>query len=219
MELAEGDLKLQIVVLPTKALGPQPSLRCLPGEDGRGSALLGLPGQLSDEGAGLAHVLALPIGQGLLAGAFGSLIFIKEDRGRTHQGQIARRIGMAHLAVIFPLGMIAPVMLFDFNPPVLSDSFEQELGRGFLGPEAGHPVKRLVGDFDDPAPAEDFDVAIDADNLRGSGQAQGGSIDGDRPEGALFQAPVSLTDRLSLRGKSCPAAVAGLWPTRAVGCL
>lgn len=74
--------------------------------------------QLTYQVAGLAHVLAQPIRQGLLC--FGSmpLEFVEEDGGGAHQREIARSSGIAHLAMVFPLGMITPVMLPDLNGPI-----------------------------------------------------------------------------------------------------
>lgn len=122
------------------------------------------------------------------------------------------------MAVIFALSVIAPIMLFDLNGPILADSLEQYLGRGFLGPETGNSVNGFVGRFDDTPFAEELHGAIDAENLRGSRQADRRSIDWNGPELALFDAAMSFIERLSLRGEYCPARAAGLWPERAVGC-
>lgn len=76
---------------------------------------------------------------------------------------------MAHLAVIFSLGVVSPVMLFNFNAPILSDALEQHFRRSFLGPETGHSINGFLSRFVNPAFAEELDLAIDAKDLRGSG--------------------------------------------------
>lgn len=146
-------------------------------------------------------------------------MFVKEDRRRTHEGEVAGGGGVAHLAVIFSLGVVAPVMLFNFNPPILSYALEQQLGRSFFGPETGHSVNGFMSRFVDPAFAEELDYAIDAKDLRGSGQPDGRPVNGRSPEVALFNPTMALIGRLSLRGGYCPAVTAGLWPAHWAGCL
>ena len=51
-----------------------------------------------EERIGLAEVLALPVGQRVLAVAFPALLFVKEDGQRAHQSEIVRRGGLAYLA-------------------------------------------------------------------------------------------------------------------------
>ena len=74
---------------------------------------------LLDQGIGMAVVFALPVGEGFFCVRFKPLLFIKEDGRRTHEGEIARADGVAHQAMIFPLGVVAAVMLFDFDGPVI----------------------------------------------------------------------------------------------------
>lgn len=127
-------------------------------------------------------------------------MFVKEDDRRTHEGKVAGGVGVAHLTVIFSLGVVSPVMLFNFNAPVLSYALEQHFRRSFFGPETGHSINGFMCRFVDPAFAEELDSAIDAKDLRGSGQPNGGPINGHSPESALFNATMALIGRLSLRG-------------------
>lgn len=167
----------------------------------------------------MTQVLGLPIRQRALARTGLPLPLVKKDRRRAHQRKIACSHRVPHLAVVLSLGVIAPVMLFDFNSPILPDPLEQNLGRSFFGPETGHSVNGLVGRFDDAAFAQEVHLATDAEDLRGSSQTGRGPIGRQSPKPALLDPAMALIDRLSLRGEGCPAATAGLWPTRAVGCL
>lgn len=127
-------------------------------------------------------------------------MFVKEDRCRTHKGEVAGRGGVAHLAVIFSLGVVSPVMLFNFNAPILSHALEQHFRRSFVGPETGHSINGFMSRFVDLAFAEELDFTIDAKDLRGSGQPDGRPVNGHSPESALFNPTVALIGRLSLRG-------------------
>jgi hypothetical protein len=74
--------------------------------------------QLSDQWIGIADILAVPVWQRLFCVATGPLVFIKKDRRRTHERKIARGDGVAHQAMIFPLGVVAAIVLFGFDDPV-----------------------------------------------------------------------------------------------------
>ena len=107
---------------------------------------------------------------------------------------------MTDLAVIFSLGVVSSVMLFDLNAPILSDALEQHFRRSCFGPETGHSINGFLSRFVDPAFAEELDFAIEAEDLRGSGQPEGGPVNGHSPELALFNPAMALIERLSLRG-------------------
>jgi len=163
-------------------------------------------------------VFALPVRQGFFALASPALEFKEEDGQRTHQREIAGGDGVTHLTVILPLGVVAAVMLFDLDGPIATDQAEKFLRIGLLGPEAGHEIGRFVGGFDHAAFAQELSLAIDADELSGARQPQGGPIDLQDPEPALFEASMSLIDRLSLRGERRPRGAAWLWRARWVDC-
>jgi hypothetical protein len=63
-----------------------------------------------DQVLGLAVVFALPVGEGFFGVAPGTLQFKQKDGGGTHEGEIARGDGLAHQAMIFPLGVVAAVV-------------------------------------------------------------------------------------------------------------
>src|SRR5512139_3686400 len=88
-------------------------------------------GEAVDQGIGIAVVLVLPVRQGALALAVPALTLIKEDGEGSHQGQIARGGGMTHLAMIFTLGVVPPVMLLGFDTPVATHPRQQNLWARF----------------------------------------------------------------------------------------
>lgn len=169
--------------------------------------------QLTYQVAGLAHVLAQPIRQGLLC--FGSmpLEFVEEDSSRAHQGEIARSAGVAHLAMVFSLGMITPVMLLDLDGPISSYQVQESLGIRLLGRKTGYGVKRLVGCLENFAPTQVLDIAVDSQELGYSCQSHRRAVCLQHPKATRFNSPVPLINGLSLRGEVRPAATAELWPT------
>ena len=132
-------------------------------------------GHLLDQGIGRAVVFALPVGEGFFCVRFKPLLFIKEDGRRTHEGEIARADGVAHQAMIFPLGVVAAVMLFDFDGPVFAHQFQEPLRAGFVRPATGDAVNGLLRGFNDPAFAQVLNFALQAEDLGGASQAEGGS--------------------------------------------
>src|SRR5882724_10105169 len=101
-------------------------------------------------------------------------------------------------------------MLAVFDLPLVPNQFQQSLRPGFLGPKTGHFISDFFGVFDDLAASDRIDLALETDQLRGAGQAQGLRLEGANPERPLFNATVVLVDRLSRRGgkepvKSCRA--------------
>ena len=66
---------------------------------------------------GIADILSLPVWQGFLGIALGSLVFIKKHCRRAHEGKVAGGNGVAHQAMIFPLGVVTTVVLFGFDGP------------------------------------------------------------------------------------------------------
>lgn len=149
----------------------------------------------------MAHVFALPVGEGFFGIAFGELEFKKEDGQGTHQREVASGDGVTHQAVIFPLGMIAAVMLFNLNSPIAAHLFQQGLGIGLVGPKAGDQISGFVGVFDDLTLAQGLSLAVNTDHLSGAGQAQRRPIGGQNPKATGFNAAVALVDRLRLRGE------------------
>src|ERR1039457_1133851 len=83
--------------------------------------------QLSDQCIGIADILALPVWQRLFCAAMGPLVFITKDCRRTHQREIARSDGVAHQAMIFPLGVVTAIVLFGFDGPVSALSITNAL--------------------------------------------------------------------------------------------
>jgi len=167
----------------------------------------------------MAMVLALPIGQGSFAIAAASLSFVEEDRQRSHQREIPCGGGVAHLAVVFPLSVIAAVVLFGFDAPVASYQPQQSVRVGFLGVEASDPTASLAGGLDHLAAPQVVHLLVEAEDLRRSGQTEGGPIDRLAPELALFDPPMAFIGRLSLRGEDRPPGAVWLWRRPGVGCL
>jgi hypothetical protein len=93
----------------------------------------------------MAHVPALPVWQGLLGPAAGALMFEEEDRDRAQEAEIARGGAVADLAVVFALGVIAPVMLLGFDRPIAGCIADIPVGRGF------RPEAKLSGQGSGPA--------------------------------------------------------------------
>ena len=164
-------------------------------------------------------VFALLVRQGVFAFAFLALEFKEEDRSRTHERQIASDDGVRNLAVIFALGMISAVMLFGFNRPIPTDQLQELLRIGLVCPKARHEIGRFVSGFDHAAFAQGLSLAIYADDLSGAGQPHGRPIDLHDPEPALFDASMSLIERLSLRGERRLEAAVLLLRARWVDCL
>ena len=71
-----------------------------------------------DQSIGIADILSLPVRQRCFGVALGPLVFIKKDGRRTHEREIARGDGVAHQAMIFPLGVVTAIVLFGFDGPV-----------------------------------------------------------------------------------------------------
>lgn len=103
--------------------------------------------------------------------------------------------------MVLALGVIAPIVLSDFDPPVAAHEPQQILWVGFFRGEAGDAVMGFVGGFDDLPPAQGVGVLVEAEDLSGLGQAEGGPVDGLTPDLALGDPPMVFIRRLSLRGE------------------
>ena len=68
-------------------------------------------------------------------------------------------------------------MRFELDGPIASHQCEQFLRIDFLAREAGHQRGGFRGGFDHAALAEELRLAIDAEELRGPRQPDGGPID------------------------------------------
>ena len=110
-------------------------------------------------------------------------------------------------------------MLAVFDLPLVPNHFQQALRPGLLGPKTGHFVGYFFRVFDDLPTADLIDLALQAQQLCGTSQAQGLRLDGANPQRPVFNATVVLVDRLSRRGEKNPSRVVGPWPKRAVDCL
>ena len=115
----------------------------------------------------------LKIGQRLFAAFAFGLRFEEENGQRTEQGQIARRRRVAHGAAVLVLGTVPAIVLTIFNTPMVADQFQQWRRPSLLRPVGGHGESDLVGFFDYLALAHRLNVAIDADDLGYSRQADG----------------------------------------------
>ena len=69
-------------------------------------------------------VVGLKIRERLFAVLGFALLLEEENRQGTEQAQIARRWGVPHRTVVFPLGAITPMMLAIFNTPVLAGQLQ-----------------------------------------------------------------------------------------------
>lgn len=166
----------------------------------------------------MAMVVRLPVGQGGFALGMSALLLVEKDRQRSHQRQIARGGRLTDVAMILALGVIAPIMLLDFDGPVATHQGEQRVGIGLVWVETADAPTGFAGGFDDLPPAQVVGLLVETEDLSGSRQAQRGSVQGLTPELALGNPPMVFIGRLGLRGENRPPAVVGLWPGRAVGC-
>jgi hypothetical protein len=122
-------------------------------------------GEELDEAGGLAMVLALPVRQGLLAVAAVALPFVEEDRERSHEGEVPRGRGMAHLAMILPLGVIAAIMLLDLDAPITADEAQESVRVGFHRVKAADSVARFPGGLGDLPPPQMIHLLMEAEDL------------------------------------------------------
>jgi hypothetical protein len=67
--------------------------------------------------------------------------------------------------------------------------------------------------------AQELSLAIDPDELSGARQPHGRPVDLQDPEPALFEASMSLVERLGLRGERRPRGAVWLWRARGADCL
>ena len=171
-----------------------------------------------DERVGMAMVVALPVGERAFAPGAPPLALIEKDRQRSHQGEIPCRGGMADLAMVFALGVIAPVMLFGFDAPVATHQAEQGVGIGFVEVETADAVTGFPGGLEDLTPPQVIDLLVEAKDLRGSGQTERRAIDGLAPEFTVFHAAMAFIQGLRLRGENRPRGAVWLWRARGVDC-
>lgn len=161
----------------------------------------GAGGQDAKELVGIPVIAFEPVREGGLTPGAPVLGLVKENGQGTAQGQGAGGPGVAHQAVVFPQGMVPPVVLGVLNGPVTAGEVHQGLWAGLLGQQAGDPIGGFLGGFDHPAPAELLTFEVDAEDLPGPRQAQGGAIDRLAPQRALVDPPVGLVHRLDCRGE------------------
>lgn len=189
-----------------------------PGPECVGRVLRYWIGEELDEAGWLAMVHALPIGQRMLAVAAVTLPFVEEDRQRSHEGEVSSRWGVAHLAMILPLGVIAAIMLLDLDAPITADEAQESVGVGFLGVKAADSVARFPGGLGDLPPPQMIHLLMEAEDLGCPGQTDRGSLNDLAPELAFLDPPVAFIDRLSLRGEYRPPKAVGPWRRPGVDC-
>jgi hypothetical protein len=68
------------------------------------------------------------------------LAFIEKDGQRTQQRQIACRHGMTDLAMVFALGVVPPVLLADFDAPIIPHLRQHRVRAGLLGRQTEHAI-------------------------------------------------------------------------------
>jgi len=173
----------------------------------------------ADQGSWPAMTTPLEIGQGVFGVRARALELEEEDGQGAKQGEIACRRGVSDGATVLVLGAVPPVVLAVFDSPVAANQIPQTIGVGLLGPEGRQGKSGLVGFLDHLAAAQGLDFAVDPQDLRRTGQTEGGGGDGLAPQVTPLDPPVALVQTAGLRGETCRAAVARLWPEPKVGWL
>ena len=113
---------------------------------------------------------------------------------------------------------MSAVVLFDFDGPVFAHQFQESLRTGFVRPEAGDAVNGDPRGAGHPPLAHRLDLAVNAKNLGGPGEAHSRPVDRQNPDLTFLDAAMAFIQRPRLRGEGRPAAVAGLWAGPGVGC-
>lgn len=155
-------------------------------------------------------VLALPVWQGLLAVAVASLPFVEKDGQRAQQRQIPRGHGMTNLAMVFALGVVPPIVLADFDAPIIPHQRQHLVRTGLLGGQTEHAIAGLARGLDDLPSAQKIHLLVEPKDLRRSGQAEGRPIHGLTSELAKFHPAMAFIAGLSLRGENRPPGAVGL---------
>lgn len=160
----------------------------------------GAGGQDAKDLVGIPVIAFEPVREGGLTPGAAALGLVEENGQGTAQGQGAGGPSITHQAVVFPQGMVPPVVLGVLNGPVAAGEVHQGLWAGLLRQQAGDPIGGFLGGLDHPAPAEVLTFEVDAKDLPGPRQTQGGAIDRLAPQRALVDPPVGLVHGLDCRG-------------------
>lgn len=129
------------------------------------------------------------------------MLFVEKDRQRPKQREQASR-GLSDRAVILILGSIPTIVLAVFDLPVIPRQFQQSLRAGLRRPKTGPLVSDFFGVFDDLATPHRVHLALEAQELRRAGQAQGLRLGLANPQRPLFNSSVAFVGRAGGRGEA-----------------
>ena len=101
---------------------------------------------------------------------------------------------MADLAVILPLRVIPPVVLFALDPPILAHPVEHLLRRSLVWQTTEHSIGRLGRGLNHLAAPKLLNVPVDAEDLHCSGQTDRRRIHFHDPQAPLHDHSVALVE-------------------------
>lgn len=113
--------------------------------------------------------------------------------------------------MILSLGMVAPVMLLDFDAPIAADELQQSVWIGLLGLKATDAVARFLGGLGNPPSPQMIHRLVEAEDLGRSGQTDRGAIDDLAPELTFLDSSVAFIGGVSLRGEYRRVRAVWLW--------
>ena len=108
---------------------------------------------------------------------------------------------MTDVTMVFPRGVVPPVMRPGFDAPIVAHQGQHCPWAGFLRRQTEHAITGLAGGLDHHAWPQAIHLLVKAENLRGAGQPEQRSGHGLTAELARFHPPVAFSGRLRLRGE------------------
>jgi len=133
--------------------------------------------------------------------AFGAFSFVKKYGCRAHERKDSSAIGVFNLAVIFALSVVSAEVLLGLDRPVASNYPQKCFLASFLRGYWSSRITIILAFLVDIACAQVLNAGVQAKDLSGSSQTDGGAVDLQTPEFTLGYASVFFVRRAGLRGE------------------